>query len=103
MNHHYGSGSPVQHGIGAFGRPEFNAGGVFEAGMAVTPPKYRLFALFAAACFGAGVVAGIMLEQGSPEYPPSPNICRADEVGHRTDCVPASSVAPVPAGEGVAR
>ncbi|WP_146098843.1 hypothetical protein [Nocardia nova] len=73
-------------GLAAFGRPEFDAAGLVSAGMYATPPKWRLIALAAAVCFGAGIVFGIMLGQGSPTYAPSPNVCRADEVS-RIDCV----------------
>ncbi|MBO0853603.1 MAG: hypothetical protein J2P18_07530 [Nocardia sp.] len=83
-------------GLESFGRPEFDAGRLVEASVAVTPPKYRLVVFGGAVLFAAGIVAGLMLGQDSPQYPPSPNICRADEVGHRTDCVPAPQ-APAPA------
>ncbi|NKY48385.1 hypothetical protein [Nocardia cerradoensis] len=88
-------------GLAAFGRPEFDAAGLVQAGMYATPPKWRLIALAAAVCFGAGIVFGIMLGQGSPNYAPSPNVCRADEVS-RIDCV---HVVPTtaPAESGVTR
>ena len=96
MNHHYN-----QHqygGLSTFGRPEYDANGVLRAGMAATPPKYRLFALGAAVCFGAGVVAGVILDQHSPHYPETANVCRADEVGD-ADCIPAAQLHSLPERE----
>lgn len=68
----------------------------------VRPQMWRLYLLGAAVLFGAGTVFGIMLENGAPHSTPSVNVCRADEVNHRLDCVAPNAISVAPTS-GVAR
>ncbi|WP_157574612.1 hypothetical protein [Nocardia jejuensis] len=59
--------------------------------------RARLVFAAIAVVFGFGVVAGLMLGQGSPRQAPSPNVCRAEEVS-RIDCVHVTAVPPISVG-----
>lgn len=59
-------------------------------GLALLPLGIRLIVLAAALLVAmAGCTAAWIDQQ---DYVPSPNVCRADEVGVRTDCVAPSPV-----------
>lgn len=99
MNHldfaRYHSGMPALAGR------EYDPAALFGPQVTAAPGlRWRLLLAAMGLVFGAGVVAGLMLGQGSPRPVSGPNVCRADEVS-RIDCVHVT--APVPPVSGVAR
>ncbi|MGW4121371.1 hypothetical protein [Nocardia sp. NPDC004711] len=84
----YHSGMPALSGR------EYDPATLIAPEVYVESLRWRLMFAAVAVVFGAGVVVGIMLGQGSPATAPSPNVCRADEVS-RIDCIHVT-VAPTP-------
>lgn len=68
-------------------RSEFNAEGLlYFAAASARSIVFPLCVLGILVMFGIGICVGIGLERQAPSYPPSPNICRSDELT-RTDCI----------------
>ncbi|MCP9621582.1 hypothetical protein FOH10_29465 [Nocardia otitidiscaviarum] len=78
--------------LSAFGRPEYDPNGLLRAGFQATPVRWRLHFAVGLLLFGAGIVFGVQLEGQTPDFPASVNVCRAEEVGRRIDCVPPPAV-----------
>ncbi|MGW5228667.1 hypothetical protein ACWEP5_27480 [Nocardia niigatensis] len=54
-------------------------------GLSLLPASVRLALLAVGLLFAMAGCTAAWIDQQS--YTPSPNVCRADEVGHRADCV----------------
>ncbi|WP_306359510.1 hypothetical protein [Nocardia sp. CC227C] len=89
-------------GLSVFSRPEYDPNGLLRASFQATPVRWRLHVVVGLLLFAAGIVFGIQLEGQTPDFPASVNVCRADEVGRRIDCVPPPAVSSTQ-GSGVAR
>ncbi|MGW4124795.1 hypothetical protein [Nocardia sp. NPDC004711] len=85
-----------QSGMSALLGREYDPAGLIDPDAYVASLRWRLVFAGVAVVFGAGVVVGVMLGEGSTREV-SPNVCRADEVS-RIDCVRASTIAPAPPG-----
>ncbi|MFE3000721.1 hypothetical protein ACFXG4_37695 [Nocardia sp. NPDC059246] len=83
-------------GMPALSGRKYDPVGLIDPDAYAASLRWRLVFAGVAAVFGAGVVVGLMLGQGSTREV-SPNVCRADEVS-RIDCVHASTIAPTPPG-----
>lgn len=60
-------------------------------GLSLLPASIRLVLLAVALLVAMAGCTAAWIDQQS--YTPSPNVCRADEVGRRADCVPAQQLA----------
>ncbi|MEU6579565.1 hypothetical protein [Nocardia sp. NPDC046763] len=63
-------------------------------GLSLLPVAVRLALLAVGLLFAMVGCTAAWIDQQS--YTPSPNICRADEVGHRADCVAPQQLAHAP-------
>ncbi|MFE3057116.1 hypothetical protein [Nocardia sp. NPDC059239] len=70
-------------------------------GMALLPLGFRLMLLAGALLVAMAGCTGAWIQQ--QHYVPSPNVCRADEVGVRTDCIPRAQLTLVPDQAGAQR
>ncbi|MFE3028714.1 hypothetical protein [Nocardia tengchongensis] len=77
--------------IGSVVRTDSMALRVIGSGLSLLPLGVRLVLLAVALLVAMAGCTVAWIDQQS--YVPSPNVCRADEVGHRADCVPPQQLA----------
>ncbi|MFE3254267.1 hypothetical protein ACFXPS_05610 [Nocardia sp. NPDC059091] len=77
-----------------FGRTEVTMARSLGYGLSLLPLGLRLAVLTGAVLVGMAGCTGAWIQQ--QHYVPSPNVCRADEVGVRTDCIPRGQLAQDP-------